>query len=242
MIFLGMTLSVYAQQQGSASVEIETRSLDELYQAALEEGGEFVLRAGGDKSDQIDYYLDMFKARFPKLKVTHTVDVSIKHAPRYDNARAAGGKSKIPDVIQFQTLHRFTYYTEQGFLDIYKPKNWDKVFPDYKDPHGHWTGLYGVTFSNYVNTDLIPEEKAPRDAIDYLDPALKGKVILTYPHDDDALCSNQQRVVCSELYHLLGIRTYGRFANEVYVPGKGLFSHLVSGSRYSHTGKTQGGS
>ena len=176
-LFLTVSLSGFAQT-GSAYVEIETRSLEELYQAALEEGGEFVLRAGGDKSDQIDYYLDMFKARFPKLKVTHTVDVSINHAPRYDNARAAGGQENIPDVIQFQTLHRFTYYTEQGYLDIYKPKNWDKVFPDYKDPHGHWTGLYGVTFSNYVNTDMIPADQAPRDAMDYLDPALKGKVIL----------------------------------------------------------------
>lgn len=189
LILLALTtLAGYSQTlNGSASVEIETRTLDQLYQAALDEGGEFVLRAGGDKSDQIDYYLDMFKARFPKLKVTHSVDVSINHAPRYDNARAAGGETNIPDVIQFQTLHRFTYYTEQGYLDSYKPKNWDKVFPDYKDPHGHWTGLYGVTFSNYVNTDMIAENKAPRDALDYLAPELRGKVILTYPHDDDAV-------------------------------------------------------
>ncbi|MEM8688615.1 MAG: ABC transporter substrate-binding protein [Pseudomonadota bacterium] len=169
------------------AVEMETRSLDELYAAALEEGGEFVLRAGGDKPDQVDYYLDMFKKRFPKLKVTHSVDVSLNHAPRYDNARAAGGATNIPDVIQFQTLHDFNHYAERGLLDAYKPKNWDKVFPDHKDPHGRWTGLYGVTFTNYVNTDMISADKAPRDAMDYLDPALKGKVILTYPHDDDAV-------------------------------------------------------
>ena len=89
LILLALTtLAGYSQTlNGSASVEIETRTLDQLYQAALEEGGEFVLRAGGDKSDQIDYYLDMFKARFPKLKVMQSVDVSINHAPRYDNAR-----------------------------------------------------------------------------------------------------------------------------------------------------------
>ena len=187
-LFLLMNLNMFSQKvKGSAYVEIESKTLEQLYEEAIKEGGEFVLRAGGDKSDQIDYYLDMFKKRFPKLKVTHSVDVSINHAPRYDNARAAGGKQNIPDVIQFQTLHRFTYYTEQGFLDSYKPINWDKVFPDYKDPHGHWTGLYGVTFSNYVNTDVIAKDKIPRDALDYLDPALKGKVILTYPHDDDAV-------------------------------------------------------
>ncbi|MEO1516910.1 MAG: extracellular solute-binding protein [Bacteroidota bacterium] len=186
---IGLPSIAFAQVTPSpaTAAEMETKSLEELYEEAIKEGGEFVLRAGGDKPDQIDYYLDMFKKRFPKLNVTHTVDVSINHAPRYDNARSAGGQENIPDVIQFQTLHRFTYYTEQGLLDSYKPKNWDKVFPDYKDPHGHWTGLYGVTFSNLVNTDLLPKDKVPRDAMDYLDPALKGKVILTYPHSDDAV-------------------------------------------------------
>ena len=170
-----------------AGGDIETKSLDELYAEALAEGGDFVLRAGEDKDDQIDYYFDMFKARFPKLNVVHSVDVSLNHAPRYDNARAAGGEKSIPDVIQFQTLHDFEYYAERGLLEPYKPKNWDKVFPDHKDPHGRWTSLYGVTFSNYINTDMIGAVNAPRDALDYLDPSLKGKVILTYPHDDDAV-------------------------------------------------------
>ncbi|MEM6956710.1 MAG: hypothetical protein AAF645_13535 [Myxococcota bacterium] len=34
---------------------IETRTLDERYEEAQAEVGEFVLRAGGDKPDQIDY-------------------------------------------------------------------------------------------------------------------------------------------------------------------------------------------
>ncbi|MEM7474084.1 MAG: extracellular solute-binding protein [Planctomycetota bacterium] len=167
--------------------DIETRTLDVLYAAAIDEGGSLVLRAGGDKPDQIDYYLNMFKKRFPKIKVTHTVDVSINHAPRYDNARDAGGKINVPDVIQFQTLHDFTHYAERDLLDVYRPKNWEKVFPDYKDPHGRWTGLYGVTFSNYVNVEMLGEGNVPRDALDYLAHSLKGKIILTYPHDDDAV-------------------------------------------------------
>ncbi|MEM7292763.1 MAG: ABC transporter substrate-binding protein [Pseudomonadota bacterium] len=177
--------AVMATNDSPAATDIETKSLDQLYALAIAEGGDFILRAGGDKLDQVDYYLDMFKARFPKLNVTHTVDVSINHAPRYDNARAIG--TSVPDVIQLQTLNDFEYYAERGLLDAYKPKNWDKVFPDHKDPHGRWTGLYGVTFSNYVNTDLIAENDVPRDAMDYLNPTLKGKIILTYPHDDDAV-------------------------------------------------------
>ncbi|MEM6601993.1 MAG: extracellular solute-binding protein [Verrucomicrobiota bacterium] len=169
------------------ATDIETKSLDELYTAAQKEGSHFVLRAGGDKPDQIDYYLDKFKKRFPKIKVTHSVDVSINHAPRYDNAIAAGGKAHVPDVIQFQTLHDFHHYMEHDLLYPYKPRNWDKVYPDQKDPHGRWTGLYGVTFSNYLNPEVLGKGNMPRDALDYLSPELKGKVILTYPHDDDAV-------------------------------------------------------
>jgi ABC-type Fe3+ transport system substrate-binding protein len=182
-----IVLSLAMVANATHALEIETKTLDELYADALSDGGEFVLRAGGDEPTQIDYYLDRFKERFPKLKVTHSVDVSINHAPRFDNALAAGGEENIPDVIQFQTLHDFNHYMERGLLDAYKPANWDKVFPDHKDPHGRWTGLYGVTFSNYVNLDMVDPDNPPRDALDYLDPSLKGRIILTYPHDDDAV-------------------------------------------------------
>ncbi|MEM7585188.1 MAG: ABC transporter substrate-binding protein [Acidobacteriota bacterium] len=167
--------------------DIEDRSIEELYELAQQEGGELVLRAGGDKPDQIDYYLDKFKSRFPKIDVTHSVELSIYHAPRFDNARAAGGEKNVPDVLQLQTQHDMDYYTERGLLEAYKPKHWDKVFPDHKDPHGRWTGLYGVTFSNCFNAEMLDENQAPRDALDYLDPELRGRVILTYPHSDDAV-------------------------------------------------------
>ncbi|MEM1247428.1 MAG: ABC transporter substrate-binding protein [Acidobacteriota bacterium] len=166
---------------------IEERSLEELYELALAEGGELVLRAGGDKPDQIDGYLDPFKARFPELRVTHSVELSIYHAPRFDNARAAGGEKHVPDVLQLQTQHDLDYYAEHGLLEAYKPRNWDRVYPDHKDPHGRWISLYGVTFSNCYNAELLTEEQAPRDALDYLDPSLAGRVILTYPHSDDAV-------------------------------------------------------
>ncbi len=185
-ILMGALASAVISTAASA-VEIETRTLDELYAAAIEEGGNLLLAPGGDKPDQSDFILDMFKAAFPEINVTHKVDLSKFHAPRIDNALEKEGDEDVPDVIQFQTLHDYDYYAERGLLMAYKPRDWDKVYPDYKDPHGRWTGLFGVSFSNLINTDVIDEDKAPRDAMDYLDPALKGEVILTYPHDDDAV-------------------------------------------------------
>ncbi|MDC1162366.1 ABC transporter substrate-binding protein [Tenacibaculum sp.] len=186
--FVVMITTVFSQEgKIKKYAEIETKSLDELYADAIKEGGELVLRAGGDKDDQADYYLNMFKKRFPKIKLTHSVDLSFYHASRYDNARKNSNKVNVPDVIQLQTLHDFDYYAERGLLEPYKPKNWNKIYPDYKDPHGNWVGLFGVAFTNVFNNKIINEDKAPRDAMDYLDPALKGKVILVYPHTDDAV-------------------------------------------------------
>ena len=180
----GVTVTTTA----ATAVEIETRTLDELYAAAVKEGGNLVLWAGGDKPDQQDYIISKFRKAFPEMKVSVTVDLSKYFDARFDNALENGGERwAVPDVIQLQTLHDFDYWTERGELMAYKPKDWDKVYPGYKDPHGHWTGLYGVSFSNLINVDLIEEGKAPRDALDYLNPDFKGKVILTYPHDDDAV-------------------------------------------------------
>ena len=108
------------------ATEIETRSLDELYAEAIKEGGEFVLRAGGDKDDQADYYLNMFKKRFPKIKLTHSVDLSFYHASRYDNALENGDDANVPDVIQLQTLHDYDYYNETRFVGVLQTKKLGK--------------------------------------------------------------------------------------------------------------------
>ncbi|WP_254054639.1 hypothetical protein [Roseovarius sp. EL26] len=109
------------------ATEVATKSIEQLYAEAVAEGGELVIRAGGDKDDQADYYLNMFKERFPEIKLTHSVDLSFYHASRYDNARKDVDNENVPDIIQLQTLHDFDYYAERGLLERYKPKNWEKV-------------------------------------------------------------------------------------------------------------------
>ncbi len=169
----------------SFAVEFETRSLDELYEAAIEEGGKLVIWSGGDKPGQRDQILIAFRERFPKIDLQDHMDLSKYHNGRFDLAVETG--RPVPDVIELQTLHDFDFWKEKRLLVQYRPLGWDKVYPAYKDPDGYWMGLYGVSFSNVFNKSMIPEDEAPRDAMDYLNPALKGKIILTYPHDDDAV-------------------------------------------------------
>src|SRR2546423_13138198 len=54
----------------------ETRSLDELYQAAKAEGGQLVVYAGGDVASQQAGTVAAFGQRFPDIKLTMVVDYS----------------------------------------------------------------------------------------------------------------------------------------------------------------------
>lgn len=175
------------------NVKIETKSLNELYKEAIKEGGRLVIWAGGDKPDQQYHIESSFKKRFPKIDIEIKVDLSKYHDARVDNALHNGGK--LPDIVQLQTLHDFDYWKEQDVLEPYKPLGWDKVYPPFRDPEGVFTGVYGVSFSNMYNASMVSDNEAPRDALDYLDPKLKGKIILTYPHDDDAVLYQFDRLI-----------------------------------------------
>jgi hypothetical protein len=107
------------------SVQEETRSLDEIYQAALAEGGNLVFYAGGDAPTRQDSTKAQFEARFPNMTIDIVVDYSKFHDARVDLQLA--NNALIPDVVQFQSIQNFPRWKEQGVLMQYKPKGWSKV-------------------------------------------------------------------------------------------------------------------
>ncbi|WP_369230490.1 ABC transporter substrate-binding protein [Streptomyces sp. R21] len=162
----------------------ETRTLDELYRAALKEGGKLVVYAGGDTPTQQDGTKAAFKARFPDLDLTLIVDYSKYHDVRVDNQFATG--TLVPDVVQFQTLQDFTRWKDQGRLLRYKPAGFSKVYDGFKDPQGAWIGTGAIAFSFLYGTSAVGSD-APRSPLDLVDPKWKGKIASSYPHDDDAV-------------------------------------------------------
>lgn len=169
------------------SISPETRSIEELYKAALAEGGKLIIYAGGDAPQQQTGAKTAFEDRFPGIKVEMIVDYSKIHDARLDNQLATG--TLVADVVQLQTLHDFDRWRDQGVLHPYKPLGWEEVYPEFKDPHGYSVGIHVWSFANNVNRDVFGDDEAnwPLEARDYLDPALKGKIISTYPNDDDAV-------------------------------------------------------
>ncbi|MGQ4437353.1 ABC transporter substrate-binding protein [Streptomyces sp. SAS_260] len=162
----------------------ETRTLDELYQATLKEGGKLVVYAGGDTPTQQDGTKAAFKARFPDIDLTLIVDYSKYHDVRVDNQFATD--TLVPDVVQLQTVQDFVRWKEQGRLLHYKPAGFAKLHDTFKDPQGAWVAVSAIAFSFLYGTAAVGSD-APRDPRDLVDPKWKGRIASSYPHDDDAV-------------------------------------------------------
>ena len=161
----------------------ETRSLDELYRAALAEGGELVVYAGGDTPTQQDATRAAFLAAFPGIKLQLIVDYSKFHDVRVDNQFATD--TLVPDLIQLQTLQDFTRWERQGRLLHYKPAGFGGVHDAFKDPRGAWTAIAVIAFS-YLYDSAALGSAAPATPKELADPRWKGAIASSYPHDDDA--------------------------------------------------------
>ncbi|WP_019074706.1 ABC transporter substrate-binding protein [Streptomyces hokutonensis] len=165
-------------------VREETRSLDELYEAAIAEGGKLVLYQGGDVDGQAAGVRAAWAARFPKVPLTVSVDYSKYHDVRVDNQLATD--TLVPDVVQLQTLQDFTRWKQEGKLLRYKPAGFSKVHKGFKDPDGAWTALFVIAFS-FMYDIQAAGANAPKTPLDLLDERWKGAIASSYPNDDDAV-------------------------------------------------------
>lgn len=160
----------------------ETRTLEELYEAAKAEGGELVVYAGGDVASQAAGIVAAFTQAFPDIKLTMVVDYSKFHDVRIDNQIATG--QLIPDVTHLQTLQDFTRWKQQGRLLHYKPAGFSKVYDAFKDPDGAWVAVAVIAFSFMYSSSLTGTP--PQNPEQLVDPRFKGQIASSYPNDDDA--------------------------------------------------------
>lgn len=180
----------WAQAPAAAAPAVVERdgsgqTLPDLYQAALKEGGTLTVYAGGDEVTQGFGIKAGFERQFPGLKINIVVDLSKYHDARIEEELLR--KDLKVDVAHLQTLHDFDDWAARGLLLPYKPVGWDQVPDAYKDPQGRFTGLFMLTFANSYNKNLVAAENAPRDYADFLKPEFKNRIVIAYPHDDDAV-------------------------------------------------------
>ncbi|MEO8151756.1 MAG: extracellular solute-binding protein [Rhizobacter sp.] len=61
-------------------------------------------------------------------------------------------------------------------LAPYKPKNWDRIPADLKDPNGNWFAIHSGTLGFFVNKAALGDKPVPQSWNDLLKPEYKGLV------------------------------------------------------------------
>ncbi|KAM3448148.1 hypothetical protein MY3296_008069 [Beauveria thailandica] len=165
--------------------EVETRSLDEIYEAAKKEGNTVTVWHGGDEKNQQDFLKTKFEEKFPDMTLNITVDLSKYHDVSLDEQLEA--KNVFVDSIILQTLNDYPRWADQDALLSYAPAGFDKIEQSFKDDSAFWYGVYVFFWSNGFNSKKLGGGAAPAEYADWLKPEFKEKLVLTYPHDDDAV-------------------------------------------------------
>ncbi|RYO19840.1 hypothetical protein AA0113_g7520 [Alternaria arborescens] len=179
-LFAGASLAAYAP---NTTFERETRSIDEIYKAALAEGGVVTLWHGGDEKTQQNGLKTAFETRFPNMTLNVTVDLSKYHDGNLDDQLAAD--NVYVDSIILQTLHDYPRWKKEGALMNYAPLNFDKVYPVFKDADAAYSGL--LIFNWGISANMNKTSTLPTSYQDFTKPEFKDKIVLTYPNDDDAV-------------------------------------------------------
>ncbi|KAL3093324.1 hypothetical protein niasHT_023801 [Heterodera trifolii] len=178
-------------------VEVESRSLDQMYTSALTEGGKLVVYAGGTMRGQQDLLKQAFEQRFPNISIAIPVDYSVFQGPRVD-LQMVTPEGIVPDIVMLQTLQDFARWKWLGKLVAYKPRGWDKVYGAFRDQDGFYTGLNVMVLGSTINKNLVSSNASDRSLTfgDLLKPEFSnGNIGTVDPSYDDAVLFLYKQII-----------------------------------------------
>lgn len=161
-------------------VQAQSQSLDELYKAALKEGGT-VNFYGTLAQINAEKILPVFEKRFSGMKVNHVDATADKLAARAIT-EARGGRV-LADVFQM-ALENVLQVADQKLLVDRLPPEAAAYPANFKGTN--WLAADLVIIIGAWNTNLVKKEDEPKVFDDFADPKWKGKLIAE-PRDVELL-------------------------------------------------------
>lgn len=163
--------------------------------------------------DEIEEQIQAFNDLYPNIRV-ETLFMGVGEITTRLRAEAANPQADVASDIPVSYIR-----TNPDLFRSHVSEH-DEVFADdVKDAENHtWYGHYGGPQIIFVNTNIIPEEEAPRTWAELADPRFEGEIIMANP----ALSSS----AFSQLYVMLEIGGWelveGVLRNAVITPSSRL--------------------
>jgi hypothetical protein len=220
---IALSIAALATIAWPAGRTAQAHDMDALHAAAKQEGA-LSLYAGGPTAPWVARG-KRFEERFPGIRVNVVGGFSNRLTRQIDDARKAG--KPIADLALLQTIQDFVRWKREGVLLSFKPDGWETVPDRFKDPDGTFMGHYISLVAYAQRPDLV--NVPVRSAKDFLNPAFKGKLISTYPHDDDITLYHYARLV--ERYGWSFMEEYMKLEPKFVMGHLGVAQALAKGRR-----------
>jgi iron(III) transport system substrate-binding protein len=131
------------------------------------------------ENEEVVEYLKLAKKELPDLDIQairlSTGELGARMLAERNNPQA--------DCVWGWAVTNTSEFVPKGMLVPYKPKGWDKIPANFKDPKGYWTAidLYAAAFVG--NTKVLGKDNLPmaKSWNDLLKPAYKDKLIMPNP-------------------------------------------------------------
>jgi iron(III) transport system substrate-binding protein len=87
------------------------------------------------------------------------------------------------DCIWGWAVTNMSEFVPKGMLVPYKPKGWEKIPANFKDPNGYWTAIDLYAAALVPNTEVLKQKNLPmpKGWNDLLNPVYKGMLIMPNP-------------------------------------------------------------
>lgn len=155
--------------------------MEALYAAARREG--HLNYYGGGPIATHKGALDAFSRAFPGIEIDPTAGFSNQLTPRID-AQIASGRMEA-DLAVLQTIQDFERWRRAGALEPFQGPNLDAVGKGFRDADGSSVGVRVFALVYGYNANQVAPQDVPKSAMDFLHPRFAGKIVSTYPQDDD---------------------------------------------------------